>query len=130
MSTRRRVENGAVAAFLDRRPRREVPARATVPKTIREATEEERRRGVAVAYATANFTVYRAIVDRLAPGERLRMETQFGVYEFSAADFYEAFPGIAASASFTTGAPSMLDKAYYVVGPPPAAGEAFRVEPR
>ena len=79
-----RRENEAVATFLDRVPAGDVPTRATVPRTIREPTPDEHRRGVAIAYATANFAVYRAIVERLRPGERLRMETQFGAYEFSA----------------------------------------------
>lgn len=119
--------NPAVEAFLDRNLASPVPAKATIPRTLREPTPDEKQRGVAIAYAPANFAVYRAVIERLRAGERLRMETQHGTFEFSAADFYRAFPGIAASASFQRGADSMPNRCYYVVGPPPAAAAAFRV---
>ena len=92
--SQRSAESGSVAAFRDRRPRAEVDPLATFPRTLRAPTPDESRRGVVIAYATANFTVYRALVERLAPAERFRVETQFGPFELSRAEFERAFSSI------------------------------------
>jgi hypothetical protein len=113
--------------FTDRVPTTDVHPSATFPRTLRLPTPDEARRGIVVAYAPANFTVYRAVVDRLQPDQRFRMETQFGVYEMSRRQFEETFPGITASRSYRTGSDSMPNKCYYVVGPPPAASVRFLV---
>lgn len=55
------------------------------------------------------------------------METSLGTYVMSRSDFEAGFPGIAASASYRTGSPSMPDRCYYVVGTPPAAASRFLV---
>jgi len=114
-----------IQAFRDRRPRNELDQRATFPRSLRMPTGEESRRGVVVAYATANFAVYRAVVERLAPAERFRLETQFGPFEISRAEFEREFAWITESASYATGSPSMPGRCYYVQGPPPAAAWAF-----
>ncbi len=113
--------------FRDRVPASDVHPSATFPRTLRLPTPAETARGIAIAYSTANFTVYRAVVDRLRPGERFRVETQFGAYEIPRQGFETAFPGIVSSSSYRTGSDSMPNRCYYVVGPPPAAGQQFRV---
>jgi hypothetical protein len=113
--------------FLDRRPSTAIDPRATFPRTLRLPSPDEAARGIAIAYATANFTVYRAVVERLRPAERFRMETQFGAFEMSRAEFEQAFPGIVASASYATGSDSMPGRCYYVQGPPPTGAERFLV---
>jgi hypothetical protein len=114
-----------VQAFTDRRPRNELDRRATLPRSLRLPTDEESCRGVVVAYSTANFAVYRAVVERLAPAERFRVETQFGPFEISRSEFERAFGWIVESASYATGSASMPGRCYYVQGPPPTAAWAF-----
>lgn len=116
-------------AFRDRRPSTELDPRATFPISLRLPTPEEAARGIVIAYATANFTVYRAVIERLAPTERFRMETQLGVFEMSRREFETTFASIAATASYRTGSPSMPGRCYYVQGPPPAGASVFRVDP-
>ena len=113
--------------FRDRLPTSDVPTTATFLETLRLPTPDERAEGVAIAYRTANFAVYRAVVDRLRTGERFRMETNFDTYVMSRSDLDETFPNIVASRSYSTGAPSMPGRCYYVVGPPPAAAARFAV---
>jgi hypothetical protein len=117
-------------AFRDRTPSSEVDPRATFPNTLRLPAREEAARGVAIAYATTNFAVYRAIIERLGPTERFRMETQFGVFEISRREFETTFAAIAATPSYRTGAPSMPGRCYYVQGPPPAGSAVFLVDAR
>ena len=114
-------------AFMGRMPRNPVPKDATVPRTLRLPTPDEKSRSIVIAWAPANFAVYRAVIDRLQPNERFRMETQFGAYEMSAAEFQAAFESIVRSASYQTGPPSQHGRCYYVVGPPPRAASAFKV---
>ena len=111
--------------FRDRTPTTAIDARAAFPITLRMPNADEAARGIAIAYATANWTVYRAVIERLRPAERFRMETQFGVYEMSRAEFEREFASIVATASYSTGSPSMLGKCYYVQGPPPRGAERF-----
>jgi hypothetical protein len=122
-----RMGHGGVEAFRDRRPRSDLDPRATFPRALRAPTPVESQRGVVIAYDTANFAVYRAIVERLAPTERFRVETQFGAFEISRAEFERAFSLIVASASYATGSPSMPGRCYYVQGPPPPAAWEFAV---
>jgi hypothetical protein len=79
-----------------------------------------------IAWAPANFGIYRFVIDRLQPAERFRVETQFGNYEMSAAEFHGTFPGIVGSASYQTGSPAQHGHCVYVVGPPPAAAAQFK----
>lgn len=123
MGVRRRPTD----VFLDRVPRPGLPEDATVPRSLRLPTPEEGRRGIVIVWAPANFGIYRAIVDRLQPNERFRVETQFGPYEMSAAEFHESFPSIVRSASYRTGSPAQHGKCVYVVGPPPTAAAKYRV---
>lgn len=115
--------------FKDRAPAAEIDPRATWPRGLRSPTSTEVARGVVVAYATANFAVYRSVVERLAPGERFRMETRFGAFEISRAEFDASFVSIAAAASYTTGSPSMPVRCYYVQSVPPAGASAYLVGP-
>jgi hypothetical protein len=115
-------------SFRDRMPMSDVHPTATFPRSLRLPTPGEVARGIAIAYATANFTVYRGVVDRLRPAERFRVETQFGAYEMTRAQLEDAFPRIVASRSYRTGSDSMPNKCYYVVGPPPAAAAQFLVD--
>jgi hypothetical protein len=116
--------------FRDRLPTSDVHPKATFPLTLRLPTPVEADRGIAIAYSTANFAVYRAVIDRLQPAERFRVETQFGTYEMSRQEFEHSFPGIVASRSYRTGSDSMPNKCYYVVGPPPVGSHRFLVDPR
>jgi hypothetical protein len=113
--------------FRDRLPTSDVHPAATFPRSLRLPTPDEVGRNIAIAYRTANFAVYRAVIDRLTPAERFRVETQFGAYEMSRMQFEQAFPRIIASRSYRTGSDSMPDKCYYVVGPPPVAAAQFLV---
>ena len=113
--------------FRDRVPASDVPGTATIPRSLRLPSPNEAAAGIAIAYQTANFAVYRAVIERLRPGERFRMETSFDTYEMSKTEFERAFPNIVASSSYSTGAPSMPGRCYYVVGPPPAAAAEFAV---
>lgn len=122
-----RGQNVAIG-LLGRLPLATLPGRARIPRTLRGATPAEHGRGVVAAYSVGNFTVYRALIDRLRNGEKIRMETtNYDVYEFSRAEFYEHFPAIAASESFRVGPPTSPDACHYVVGPPPAAATRFKV---
>jgi hypothetical protein len=122
----KKVHSHYADLFKDRRAASNVHPRARFPLTLREPSPHEKARMVEVAYAVGNFTVYRAVIDRLTTGSLLRMETQFGPFEFSAAAFYRSFPGIAGSESYLTGPPSQPNSCYYVVGPPPAEAARFR----
>ena len=120
-----RNESG-VDRFVDRVPRTAFSPRARLPRTLRLPTPEERAHGIAIAYASRNFCVYRALVERLRDGELFRMETQFGAFEMSRVQFEHFFPGIVASTSYRVGPPSDPESCYYVVGPPPGAAYQFR----
>jgi hypothetical protein len=112
-------------AFSDRVPSSMLSRTATIPRTLRGPTVEEAKRGVVVAYAPANFAVYRWVIERLQPFERFRMETQHGVFEMSRSEFEAEFGWIVATASYATGSPSMPGRCYYVQGPPPPGAYRF-----
>lgn len=101
--------------------------RATMPRSLREPTVDEAKRGVAVVYDVSNFTVYKAINDRLRPGELFRMETPGRVYEIPIDEFGSAFASIARSKSYQQGSDSAPGTCRYVVGPPPPAAKAYLV---
>ncbi len=113
--------------FRHRAPLAEIDPRATWPRGLRSPSSTEVARGVVIAYATANFAVYRSVVERLAPGERFRMETRLGTFEISRAEFDASFASIAATASYATGSPSMPGRCYYVQSVPPAGASAYLV---
>lgn len=119
--------NGPTQRFRDRVPSTSFSTRATFPRTLRTPTPDEGGRGIVIAYAPANFAVYRAVVERLSPDERFRMETQHGVFEMSRAEFESAFAWILSTESYRSGSPSMPGRCYYVQGPPPPGAERFRV---
>lgn len=102
--------------FMNRLPRPGVLPDCSVPRGLRLPTPDEAKRGM-----------YRAVIDRLQPNERFRVETQFGAYEMSAAQFASTFPNIVASASYREGSPRQHGKCVYVVGPPPDAARRFKV---
>ena len=113
--------------FMNRIPRGGVPSDASVPQTLRLPSPDEVKRGIVIAWAPANFGIYRSVIERLQPTERFRVETQFGAYEMSADDFHTTFPNIVASASYHSGSPRQHGKCVYVVGPPPAVAARFKV---
>ena len=117
-----------VSAFASRPPRVVIDSRAVFPRTLRSPTPDEAKRGIVLAYAPANFAVYRAVIERLGAHERFRMETQFGPYEMSRAEFESSFPWILVTASYSTGSDSMPGKCYYVQGPPPIGADRFLVK--
>ena len=80
-------------AFRDRYPATDVPASATFPRSLRAPTPDELADDIVIAYGSANFTVYRAVIDRLRPGEAFGMETRAGTYVMTRAQFEVAFPG-------------------------------------
>jgi hypothetical protein len=123
----RRRDPRPTDSFLDRIPAPGLPSNASVPQTLRLPSPGELRRGIVIAWKPANFGVYRAIIDRLQPAERFRMETQFGAFEMSAAEFATTFPNILASESYRTGSPRQHGHCVYVVGPPPATAMRFKV---
>lgn len=111
--------------FTGRVPTSDFSKTATIPRSLRLPTPEEETRGIVIAYAPANFAVYRAVIERLQPAEQFRMETQFGVYEMSRADFERAFAWILETASYSIGSDSMPGRCYYVQGPPPRGSKTF-----
>lgn len=115
-----------VDSFLGRLPTGDVPRTATVPRTLRLPSPDERKRGIVIAYAPANFAVHRAVIERLQPAERFRMETQFGAFEMSRAEFEREFRHIAETPSYRTGSPSMWGRCYFVQGPPPVGADRFK----
>ena len=100
--------------------------RALVPRKPRPPTAEQADRGVVIVYETANPTFYRAVFERLEPGERIRMETQHGAFEMSRDEFEQSFPRIARSASYQEGPPSAPGTARYVVARAPSAIGLYR----
>ena len=115
---RPRSERDDAQGFMERHAPGVHPV-ARFPRTMRAATPDESQRGVVVGYSTANWTVYRAVVERLGPNERFHMETQFGPFEMSRQELEESFPGVVHSESYRTGPPSQPNSCYYVQGPPP-----------
>jgi hypothetical protein len=99
-----------------------------MPITLRAPLPDEASRGVAIAYWESNFTVYRGVIDRLAPGERFRMERGESAFEMSAPEFWAAFHHIASTRSFLTGTTSMPHGCYYTISrESPLEAERFRV---
>ncbi len=122
------VEVLAVPGFMTRPLPPDVDHRARMPDSLREPTDEEARRGVAVVYRARYFTVYRGVVERLRPGERFRMETDFGTIEISREQFEAAFPKIVASRSYGAGPPSQPGSCWYTVtGRMPGQAQPFLV---
>jgi hypothetical protein len=113
--------------FMNRVPRRSLPSNASEPRSLRLPTPDEAKRGIVIAWAPANFGMYRAVIERLQPNERFRVETQFGPYEMSAQQFEQTFPNIVASPSYQTGSPRQHGACVYVVGPPPQEANQFKV---
>lgn len=118
--------NVTVVRFAERISKWPLPPNARLPRSLRQPTPDEQERGIVVAYENRNFAIYRAIIDRLGPNERFRMETQFGAFEMSADEVRANFPGIVNSESYLSGPPSQPGSCYYVVGPPPDAADRFR----
>ena len=90
-------------------------------------TPDEAGRGVVIAWAPADSGLYRFVIDRLQPQERFRIETQFGNYEMSAAEFHATFPEIVSSTSYQTGSPAQHGRCVSLLGRRPAAAARFKV---
>jgi hypothetical protein len=118
-----------LASILDRPLPNGLDRRALAPRRPRLPTPEQAERGVVMVYGTANPTFYRAVFERLEPGERIRMETQHGAFEMSRDEFERSFPRIARSASYLEGPPSAPGTARYVVGRAPAVIKQFEPDP-
>lgn len=87
-----------------------------------ELSADQVARGVVIAYATANPTFYRSVIDRLQPGEKVRNVTSnHKWYEYTREAFERLLPRIAASDSYRKGSKTAPGKARYVTGRPPVA---------
>lgn len=117
-----------VEAFLSRTVRTDVHPLATIPAGLKAPSQVQAWRGVVIAYHVKQFAVYRAVIDRLAPGERFAVETIQGSFEMTADDFYNEFAHAAATPSYLTGTPSHPHACYYVwSGQPPEMATPFLV---
>jgi hypothetical protein len=95
------------------------PRAATPWRGGRDVTPAQAARGVVYAYATANPTFFRALIDRLEPGEKVRnITSNHGNFEYSKEEFLATLPDIAASASYRTGTTSAPGACRYVTGNP------------
>jgi hypothetical protein len=115
----------AASNFLQRPLPQGLDERANTPTKRRAPEAEEASRGVVFVYTIANPTFYRAVFDRLAPSERIRMETNHGTLELSREEFENAAPSIAKSKSYMHGSDSAQGAARYVVGRMPASLAPF-----
>jgi hypothetical protein len=118
-------ESPVSADFLSRPLPEGLDERANTPREVWPPDSEEASRGVVFVYKNANPTFYRAVFDRLAPGERIRMETNHGTLELSREEFETAAPAIAKSKSYMHGTDSAQGAARYVVGRVPASLAGF-----
>jgi hypothetical protein len=101
--------------------------RAGVPRTLRPPTAEEGARGVVVAWSNTNLTFYRAVIDRLLPDEKFRLETQHGTFEVTRDEFEKAVPSMVRSASYQRRSDAAPGAARYVTGRVPASISKYRI---
>lgn len=97
----------SVTQFPARLPRDPLPPQAKKARSLRAADAADATRGVVVGYAERNFTIYRAVVDRLQAGERLRIEDKTGVYELTADELRDALGAAVSTSSYQAGTASM-----------------------
>jgi hypothetical protein len=114
--------------FLERPHPAGVDPRAAKPwKSKFRLTDEQIKRGVVFAYGNANPTFYRAVIDRLGPGERVRnATTNHGAFEYTRDQFLATLPEIAGSASYTMGTTSAPGACRYTTGTPSPAMKTLR----
>ena len=117
---------GASSVF-DRPLPAELDDRAGVPRSHRAPTDDERARGVVVSYTNANPTFYRAVIERLQPGEKFRIETAQGTFEMTRDEFETALPAMARSASYRRGTDGAPGAARYVTARVPRTIDQYRV---
>lgn len=117
-----RPNRPSVTQFLARQPRDPLPAQAKKPRSLQATDEADAARGVVVRYVERNFTIYRAVVDRLRAGERLRIEDKLGAYELTADELRTALAAAVATPSYLTGTASTPGGCYYTWsrGAPPS----------
>jgi hypothetical protein len=127
LDTPRDGVTAGTSPVLDRPLPARLDDRAGIPRTHRAPNDEERSRGVAIAYANANPTFYRALIERLLPGEKFRLETQHGTFEMTREEFEMALPAMVRSASYQRGTDGAPGAARYVTGRVPQTIERFRV---
>jgi hypothetical protein len=101
--------------------------RAGFPRSHRPPSATEAARGVAIAYASHSPTFYRALIERLRPGEKFRLETQFGAFEMTRGEFETALPSMVRSNSYQQGTDGAPGAARYVTGRVPRTIEQYRV---
>jgi hypothetical protein len=119
----------ATLGFMDREVPSGLDYRAGVPRTLRMPTDKERDRGVAIVYSVSNPTFYRAVIERLLPGENFRMETKaHGTYEMTRAEFETALPAMVRSDSYQRGTHSVPGAARYVTGRAPQSIAIYKVD--
>jgi hypothetical protein len=76
-------------------------------------------RNVMFAYSTANPSFFRAVIDRLEPGEKVRnVTTNHGTYEYSREEFRTRLPDAARTDSYLTSTASAHAACRYVTGSP------------
>ena len=126
-------EGGAVStdraeSVLDRPLPPGLDDRAGVPRSHRPPTAGEEARGVVVAYANANPTFYRALIERLRPGEKFRHETPLGTFEMTRDEFEAALRAMVRSASYQRGTDGAPGAARYVTGRVPKPLARYRVD--
>jgi hypothetical protein len=124
----RQTHKPIVGSVLDRALPVGLDRRAGTPRTLRSPNAEELLRGVAIAYSNANLTFYRAVIERLLPGEKFRLETQHGTFEMTRDEFEGAVPAMVRTPSYQRGTAGAPGAARYVTGRVPRSIERFRVD--
>jgi hypothetical protein len=123
-------EGGLVGRrFLERPHPVDVDERASEPSpgAILPITPSQTKRAVVYSFSAANPTFDRAIIERLAPSERIRMQTSnHGCFEMTRDEFEKELANIASSASYRTGPPAAPGTCRYTTGRVPPALEKFR----
>jgi hypothetical protein len=76
----------------------------------------------AVHYKASRLTFKREVIEPLEPNQAFEVTTPEGVFRMTKAQFYEAFPGVVASASYLTGG-------LYNYARTPARARAFLIGP-
>ena len=115
------------SSVFDRPLPADLDGRAGVPRSHRLPSDEERARGVVVSYTNANPTFYRAVIERLQPGEKFRIETAQGTFEMTRDEFETALPAMARSASYRRGTDGAPGAARYVTSRVPKTIDRYRV---
>ena len=119
--------SGGRARLLDRPHPAGLDPRAAKPGARADVTDVQAKRGVVFAYETANPTFYRAVNDRLQPGEKVRNVTvNHGTYEYTRDEFLATLPEIARTDSYRIGTKSAPGACRYTTGNPSPAMKTLK----